>query len=160
MGRARWSRPGRRRARGMAGAATQADCRHRAAIMNPVVLGCAYAMDVIVGDPEWLPHPVRAMGRMIAAAESVARPGRHPPVRDLLNGALVTVVVVVTSAAGAVAALRAARQLHPGLGLITEALLGWTVLATGSLLTEAVDVIHALEEGDIVSARARLARIV
>ena len=128
--------------------------------MTAVVLGCAYAMDLIAGDPEWLPHPVRAMGRMIAAGESVARPGRHSPARDLLHGAVVTALVVGGTAAVAVVALRAAREIHPGVAWITEALLTWTVLATGSLLTEAVRVIRAVERSDIPDARMRLARIV
>ncbi|HEX3644648.1 MAG TPA: adenosylcobinamide-phosphate synthase CbiB [Vicinamibacterales bacterium] len=128
--------------------------------MNALVLGCAYAMDLIAGDPEWLPHPVRAMGRMIAAGETVATPGRHAPVRDLIQGAVVTAVVVAATAAAAVAALRAARLIHPGVALAVEALLAWTVLATGSLLREATRVIHALDGDDIVSARVLLARIV
>jgi adenosylcobinamide-phosphate synthase len=128
--------------------------------MNAVVLGCAYAMDLIVGDPEWFPHPVRAMGRMIAAGEAAATPGRHAPVRDLVQGAVVTVVVVMVTAAAAVLTLRAVRLVHPGVALVTEVLLAWTALATGSLLTEASRVIRALDGGDIVSARARLARIV
>jgi adenosylcobinamide-phosphate synthase len=128
--------------------------------VNAVVLGCAYAMDLIVGDPEWFPHPVRAMGRMIAAGEAVATPGRHPPLRDLVHGAVVTVIVVVVTAAAAVVALRAVRLVHPGVALVTEVLLAWTALATGSLLTEASRVIRALDGGDLVSARARLARIV
>jgi adenosylcobinamide-phosphate synthase len=128
--------------------------------MNAVVLGCAYAMDLIVGDPEWFPHPVRAVGRMIAAGEAAATPGRHTPARDLVQGAVVTVVVVVVTAATAVLALRAVRLVHPGIALVTEALLAWTALATRSLLTEASRVLHAFDSGDIVSARARLARIV
>lgn len=128
--------------------------------MNAIVLGCAYAMDLIVGDPEWFPHPVQAMGRMIAAGEAAATPGRHAPVRDLVQGALVTCVVVVVTVAAAVLALRAVRLVHPGVALVTEVLLAWTVLATGSLLTEASRVVRALDGGDIVSARARLARIV
>ena len=128
--------------------------------MNAVVLGCAYAMDLLVGDPEWFPHPVRAIGRLIAAGESVARPGRHSPVRDLLAGALLTAVVVAATAAIALSVLRAAREVHPAVAWVAEGLLAWTVLATGSLLAEASRVIYALEVGNLVSARTRLARIV
>jgi adenosylcobinamide-phosphate synthase len=128
--------------------------------MNAVVLGCAYAMDLLAGDPEWFPHPVRAIGRMIAAGESVARPGRHSPVRDLLSGAAVTAVVVAAAAAAAALALRAARRGHPVAAWVTEGLLAWTVLSTRSLLAEASRVIQALDAGDLASARTRLARIV
>lgn len=128
--------------------------------MNAVVLGCAYAMDLIVGDPERFPHPVRAIGRMIAAGEAMAPPGQHPPGRDLVQGAIVAVLVVAVTAASALVALRAAQWVHPGVAFVVEVLLAWTVLATGSLLTEANRVIQALECDDLVSARAQLARIV
>lgn len=128
--------------------------------VDAALLGCAYAMDRLVGDPEWCPHPVRAIGRLITAGESIAKPGRHSPARDLFHGALLTAIVVVATTAVAVLALRVGRQVHPAVAWVTEALLAWTVLATGSLLTEARSVIQALEEGDLVSARARLARIV
>jgi adenosylcobinamide-phosphate synthase len=128
--------------------------------MNAVVLGCAYVMDLVVGDPEWFPHPVRAIGRMIAAGEAAATPGRHTPGRDLVQGAVVTMAVVMVTAAAVALALRAVRLVLPGVALVTEVLLAWTALATGSLLTEAGRVIRALDEGDLVSARRRLARIV
>lgn len=128
--------------------------------MNAMVLGCAYVMDLIVGDPEWFPHPVRVMGRMITAAEAMATPGQHPPGRDLVQGAIVTILIVVVTAISALAVLRAAQWVHPGVAFVVEVLLAWTVLATGSLMTEASRVLHALERGDIVSARAQLARIV
>src|SRR5436190_1920954 len=99
-----------------------------------MVLGCASAMDLIVGDPEWFPHPVRAMGRMIAAGEAIATPGQHPPARDLVQGAIVTVLVVVVTAASAFVALRAVQWVHPLVAFIVEVPLAWTVLATGSLL--------------------------
>lgn len=128
--------------------------------MNALVLGCAYAMDLVIGDPEWFPHPVRAIGCMIATGELIARPGRHSSARDVLSGAVVTVVVVVVTAAAAVLVVGVARRVHPDVALVTEVLLAWTALATGSLLAEAARVIKALDGGDLVCARARLGRIV
>lgn len=128
--------------------------------VSAAVLGCAYTMDCLIGDPEWFPHPVRAIGQLITAGELIAQPGRRRPARDLFHGAVLTAVVVGATASAAVLVLRAGRQVHPLFGSVTEGVLAWTVLATGSLLAEARRVIHALEEGDLVSARARLARIV
>lgn len=128
--------------------------------MNALALGCAYVMDLVIGDPEWFPHPVRAIGRMIATAESVARPGRHSAARDYFAGAVVTVVVVVTTAAVAVLIVRVAERVHPYVALVTEGFLAWTTLATGSLLAEAARVMDALDDGDLAGARVRLGRIV
>ncbi len=124
------------------------------------MLACAYAIDWIAGDPEWFPHPVRAIGRLIAGGERLVRPGRRSPTRDFWLGAVVTALVVGSTTAAALALLYAARRIDQRLAWIVEVLLAWTVLATASLLSEALRVVEALERGDIASARARLARIV
>jgi adenosylcobinamide-phosphate synthase len=128
--------------------------------MNAVVLGCAYVMDLIVGDPEWFPHPVRAIGRLIRKGQSVARPGHASPAKDLWNGALVTTAVVSITAGVAVATLVVTRRVHPHVALAAEIVLTWTVLATGSLLSEAHRVLRALDDGDLPRARQQLSRIV
>ena len=33
----------------------------------------AVALDLLLGDPRWLPHPVRGIGRLAAWAETLAR---------------------------------------------------------------------------------------
>jgi cobalamin biosynthesis protein CobD/CbiB len=33
----------------------------------------AYALDWLIGDPEWAPHPVRWMGRLIQVGENFLR---------------------------------------------------------------------------------------
>ena len=128
--------------------------------MNAVVLGCAYAIDLIVGDPEWFPHPVRAIGRLIRTGQSIARPGQSSPATDLVNGALVTTAVVSITAGVAVAALAVSRRVHPHVALAVEVVLTWTALATGSLLSEAHRVLRSLEDGDLPRTRQRLSRIV
>lgn len=37
------------------------------------VLPVAYALDRLLGDPRWLPHPVVGMGKAIAALEAAIR---------------------------------------------------------------------------------------
>jgi len=128
--------------------------------VNAIVLGCAYAIDLLAGDPEWFPHPVRAIGRLIRTGESIARPGRSAPATDLLNGVMVTTAIVTTTAGVAVAVLEASRRKHPRAALAAEIVLTWTVLATGSLLTEADRVLDALDTGDLTRARRQLSRIV
>lgn len=129
--------------------------------MNAVVLGGAYVLDLIAGDPEWLPHPVRAIGWVIRTGQSAAAPGHSStPSRDLVTGALVTTAAVTLTAGAAITVLRATRRVHPRARLATEVLLAWTALATGSLLREAHDVLRALDAGDLPRARRLLSRIV
>jgi adenosylcobinamide-phosphate synthase len=102
----------------------------------------AYAMDWLIGDPEWFPHPVRWFGKLIRFGERWLK-------RDELSGAALTCSVVT---------------IAWGIGMPRNAtwqvLLAWTTLATRSLLSEASSVIRALESSDIELARKRLSRIV
>jgi adenosylcobinamide-phosphate synthase len=128
--------------------------------LTALTLGCAYVADLLCGDPEWFPHPVRLIGRLTARGEALARPGRGSAGRDLISGAALTASVVTFTVASTLVVLAATRRLHPSLGVTTNVLLAWTVLATGSLLAEARQVLQALDQDDLVRARRRLARIV
>jgi adenosylcobinamide-phosphate synthase len=61
----------------------------------------AWLTDIAVGDPEWAPHPVRWMGRAISAGDQVMNRGTRSRARALVAGALLTIVVVGTSAGAA-----------------------------------------------------------
>jgi len=111
-------------------------------------LALAYAMDLVLGDPEWFPHPVRWFGSMIGWGERLLRPSRGPTTEMLAGAALTTSVVSIAWALGR--PKNAAWQV----------LLAWTALATRSLIEEAAAVIRALEAYDIQQARRRVARIV
>jgi adenosylcobinamide-phosphate synthase len=117
--------------------------------VTPQRLTAAYALDIVAGDPEWFPHPVRGFGALISTGECVMRPFARTPAGEILVGAVLTATVV--SVAWIAGMLR-----HPA----WQVLLAWTTLATRSLLHEAGAVICALEVGDIELARMRLARIV
>ena len=57
------------------------------------------AIDLILGDPEWFPHPVRLIGKYIAFAEKAARRGN--PTRQALRRRAVAVAastVLLTAA--------------------------------------------------------------
>ncbi len=117
--------------------------------MTPARLSAAYTLDLIAGDPEWFPHPVRFFGALISAGERSLSRFRSGPVTDTLAGAVLTgSVVSVAWAAG--------RFNHP----LWQTLLAWTALATHSLLKEAGAVVQALEAGNLPHAREKLARIV
>lgn len=128
--------------------------------MTALTLGCAYVADLLCGDPEWFPHPVRLIGRLTEGGESLARPGRGSARRDLISGAVLSASVVTVTVTSTAVVLATARWLHPSLGFTTDVVLAWTALATGSLLTEARQVLHALADHDLGRARQRLARLV
>jgi adenosylcobinamide-phosphate synthase len=122
--------------------------------MTPLRLTAAYVFDLLAGDPEWFPHPVRFFGALIRAGERWLRRFSRDPVTETLAGAALTASVVsIAWFSGAWASRRPNRTAW-------QVLLAWTALATRSLLSEAAAVIRALEAGDLPQARSRLARIV
>lgn len=44
-------------------------------MITPLELGAAFTLDLLLGDPERFPHPVRGIGWLIAAFEALTR--RH-----------------------------------------------------------------------------------
>jgi adenosylcobinamide-phosphate synthase len=131
-----------------------------AVILDWPTLTAAYVLDLAAGDPPWLPHPVVLMGRAARAAEAVVRRLACAPWVEVVGGALIVVVVVGLSVAGGYLLMAAATKLAPLLGLVVAALLGWTTLATRSLLQHAGAVVQALDAGDLRQARERVAKIV
>jgi adenosylcobinamide-phosphate synthase len=112
-------------------------------------LALAYALDLLFGDPEWFPHPVRWFGAMTRVGERCLRPFARGPREEILAGAALTGSVV--SIAWVMGRPRNATW---------QILLASTALATRCLLDEAHAVIRALEADDLDLARRRLARIV
>jgi adenosylcobinamide-phosphate synthase len=122
------------------------------------MLVVAFLLDLVVGDPRWLPHPVVLMGRIISQGERRLWCGR--PRSDFLCGTALAVLLVTLSAGAAwgIISLFQARPLW--LPFIATAALASTTLATRGLL-DAIKLIEApLRAGNLVAAREKLACIV
>jgi adenosylcobinamide-phosphate synthase len=124
------------------------------------LLSATYLLDQIAGDPEWFPHPVRLMGLAITRGEIALRRHDQNKTEELMTGAALVATLVGTSYSLTRLVIRQSCQHSKVLGWIIEIALGWTSLAGRSLRLEALAVTNALESGDIVLARQRLARIV
>jgi adenosylcobinamide-phosphate synthase len=72
--------------------------------MNTIAAACL--LDWIAGDPEWLPHPVRLIGRSAQIAESLLRREGQSAREELVAGAALTVAVVGLSYFGTAKAVR------------------------------------------------------
>ena len=124
------------------------------------VLATAYLFDWIAGDPEWLPHPVRLIGKSIEGGERLLRRPGQTPAAEFVAGGTLTFALVAAAYIGTAASLVWIQKRGRVLGFAAKTLLAWTCLASRSLHTESSAVVSALEAGDIVLARQRLARIV
>jgi adenosylcobinamide-phosphate synthase len=117
----------------------------------------ALLVDLLAGDPEKGPHPVRLIGSAIERLEVFLR----ARVRDeTLAGALLFVIVVLSSFLASFAIWMWAARLHPFAGYaVNVAFIYWSI-SIKNLGDEALAVFKPLSEGDIESARFNLSRIV
>lgn len=114
--------------------------------VKPWELVAGVALDLVIGDPQWLPHPVRAIGWFASRSE---RFWRSPGMPLRVAGVLFWFSVVGASAAVVWLTLPWANVYWI-----------YALLACRDLDVEAGQVIKALEREDIPGARAKLSRIV
>lgn len=120
-------------------------------------IGLALAADLLFGDPRRFPHPVKGMGRLAMALEA---PMRRAIANAKWAGVAAAAVVTGVSTLSAWGLLAGAGLVHPWLRETASVLLLYTCLAGRDLADHALDVLRALEAGDIELARSRVARMV
>jgi adenosylcobinamide-phosphate synthase len=117
-----------------------------------------FFLDLAIGDPRWLPHPVVMMGKAISWGEKSLWSGE--PRRDFLAGMALTLAVVGPSAAIAWAAVLLVSLLPWAVAFMAVAFLASTTIATRGLLVAAACIEEPLRAGDIIQARQQLSHIV
>ncbi|WP_136255219.1 adenosylcobinamide-phosphate synthase CbiB [Onishia niordana] len=118
----------------------------------------AMLLDLVLGDPAWLPHPVVGIGRVIARLE---RAWNHWPAADRRrHGRWLTVLVVGGTWSITWSLLAALAWASPWLAVVTELGLLATTLAAKGLAQAARAVAEPLTRGDMAAARQALAMIV
>src|SRR5512133_1020876 len=110
----------------------------------------AVALDLLLGDPRWFPHPVKFIGRFALAVESLLR-------RAIPNPRLAGVAAVVTVVGGTALMVflivRGATLIHPFLGDIVSILLIYTSIAARDLVAHSARVYRSLHSGSLTEAR-------
>ena len=124
----------------------------------PVVIG--FLLDLCLGDPSRMPHPVIGMGRLISQLERWLRRDGQTPGEAYRAGLLLWFIVVLVCGGLCALVIFLATALHPVLGLAVESILCWQVLATRSLVTEARKVEQPLLHGNLPEARRAVSMIV
>ncbi len=120
----------------------------------PLMLG--FALDALVGDPHFLPHPVRLMGKMITGLEKPLR--RLMPARAA--GAALTAIMLLTWTLAPAAALVVFYKANLWLGMAAESVMCCYMLAARCLRDESMKVCQGLEKGDVEEARRAVSMIV
>jgi adenosylcobinamide-phosphate synthase len=129
-------------------------------IFLPWHLASAYVLDLLAGDPEWLPHPVRWIGWGVSRVEKLLYNPKATPHQQRVSGAALWMVMVALVICAAVAVISVASLGGPVCRGMVLIWIAYTTLASRSLHTESARVALALRHGDLESARAGLSRIV
>ena len=120
-----------------------------------------FCIDLIVGDPHGLPHPVVGIGRLISLLERLFR-RLLPKTKggEIAAGVCIWVLTVLISAGPPAAILYGAQKLSVWLRLALESIMCWQILATKSLRDESMKVFSALRGGTLAEARQAVSMIV
>lgn len=121
----------------------------------------AFVLDVLLGDPVWLYHPIRVIGKWISLAEKFLR--QYFPANlwgERMAGVFLTILVVLPSFGLPAGIIFMAGKLHPWLAYVLEVFWMYQILAMKCLKVEALKVYDALTHQDIVLARQRLSWLV
>lgn len=121
-------------------------------------LGCL--LDIIIGDPHWMPHPIRWIGNLIGRLEKrLNKNGLDARSLKLRGLCLVIIVVFVPSIiCFSLMALLYGLNVYAGIG--AEAIVTCYMLAGRSLCNESMKVYKALSAGDLEAARTAVSMIV
>ena len=120
-----------------------------------------FGIDLIVGDPHGLPHPVVGIGKLISLLERRFRALFPKTARgEIFAGACIWLCTVLVSAGLPALILYGAQRVSVYLRLALESVMCWQVLAVRSLREESMRVYAALQTGSLSAAQQAVSMIV
>ena len=125
--------------------------------MDWYILPLAFLLDLVLGDPPNLPHPIRWMGNAISVLEPLFRKVRLPRV---VGGAAFTGMLVIGTFILTHLILISAQFIHPVMKAVLEILIIYYAISVRSLAQAATAVYDALQNVDLSDARKKVSHII
>lgn len=119
-----------------------------------------FLLDLVFGDPYWLPHPIRLIGNLIAGLEKKLRKEEDTEGKSFRKGVFFVVCVLGITALVSTAILYIAYTIHPIAGFLVESVMTYQILAAKCLKVESMKVYDKLKEHDLAGARKAVSMIV
>lgn len=126
-----------------------------------------FVLDLLIGDPHFIPHPVRLIGSLISFLDkrlnSEAGYNSSENEANLTKykrGVLLVFTVIFATFAVSVIILVVAYSINLYAGVIAEAVMTWQILATKCLRVESMRVYNALRTDGVDAGRRAVSMIV
>lgn len=121
-----------------------------------------FLLDLLLGDPYWLPHPIRLIGSLISGLEKKLLGGRTEKnhKKELKKGVLLVFLVLFITFSVSAILIVGTYNIHPYLGVLVETIMTYQILATKCLKVESMKVYHCLQTEGLEAARKAVSMIV
>ena len=119
-----------------------------------------FILDLLLGDPQNFPHPVRWIGTLIGKLTDKLLIEKENSQEKRKKGSLLVVIVIAISVTITALFLWVSYTINTYFGLIIEAVITYQCLATKSLYIESMKVYYSLKDGGLVAGRQAVSMIV
>ena len=126
-----------------------------------------FVLDLLIGDPHFIPHPVRLIGSLISFLDKRLNSDvkynsseNEANLTKYKRGVLLAFTVIFATFAVSVIILVAAYSINLYAGVIAEAVMTWQILATKCLRVESMRVYDALRTDGVEAGRRAVSMIV
>lgn len=117
----------------------------------------AVGLDFVLGDPRFVPHPVRGIGRLASWLE---QRGRMTIKNEMLAGTAVALCTLFFTVSGTALFIWICGILNPALGDLASIIMIYTAIAIKDLVKHSKEVYYALAEHNLELARNKTAMMV
>lgn len=118
-------------------------------------------LDLLIGDPQWVFHPVRLIGMLIEKVEKIVRNIGGTTNKGLLfAGKLLVVLVILVVGIISVLLVYLSFEIHFLVNILVQMVMCYFLLAMKSLKTESMKVYHGLKKDGVMAGRQAVSMIV